>query len=38
VVVHLEHGLADWSQVAEIIEDAYRMVAPTGLLTLLDSP
>ncbi len=36
VGVPLEDGRADWSQVAEVVEDAYRMVAPKRLLTLLD--
>jgi hypothetical protein len=28
----------DWDEVAEIIADAYRMVAPRKLLALLDAP
>ncbi len=35
--VRLEDGRADWTEVAAIIEDAYRMVAPKRLLTPLDS-
>jgi hypothetical protein len=37
VGVRLEDGRVDWSQVAEIVEDGYRMVAPKRLLTLLDN-
>jgi hypothetical protein len=36
VGVHLEPDRADWRQVAEIVEDAYRMVAPKRLAALLD--
>ena len=36
VGVRLEPERVDWAQVAEIVEDAYRMVAPKRLLALLD--
>jgi hypothetical protein len=35
VGVRLEDGRADWAQVAEVVEEAYRMVAPKRLLALL---
>ena len=35
--VRLEDGRANWAEVAAIVEDAYRMVAPKRLLTFLDS-
>lgn len=34
--VRLEDGRADWAEVAAIVEDAYRLVAPKRLLILLD--
>ncbi len=36
VGVRLEDGRVDWAQAAEIVEEAYRMVAPKQLLALLD--
>ena len=33
--VRLEHGV-DWDEVAEIVEDGYRMIAPKQLLAELD--
>lgn len=35
--VRLEDDRADWGEVAEIVLDAYRMVAPKRLLTRIDS-
>jgi hypothetical protein len=35
VGVRLEYGRADWAQVAEVVEEAYRGVAPKRLLALL---
>src|ERR1700687_6172941 len=35
--VRLEEGRVDWAETAEIVEEAYRMVAPKRLLTLLGS-
>jgi hypothetical protein len=36
VGVRLEDGRVDWAQVAEIVDEAYRVVAPKRLLALLD--
>ena len=33
--VRLEDGRADWAQVAEVVGEAYRMVAPKRLLAVL---
>ncbi len=30
-------GAVDWAEIAELCEDAYRTVAPTSLVALLDS-
>lgn len=37
VGVRLEDGIADWSEIAEIVEEAYRITAPKPLLALLDA-
>ena len=37
VGVRLEDDRVDWAEVAELVEDAYRMVAPKRLLTGIDS-
>jgi hypothetical protein len=34
--VHMD-GQVDWAEVAELCEDAYRTVAPTRLIRILDS-
>jgi hypothetical protein len=33
--VRLEDGIADWAEIAEVIEEAYRVTAPKRLLALL---
>jgi hypothetical protein len=35
--VRLEEGRVDWAETAELVEEAYRLVAPKRLLTLLGS-
>jgi hypothetical protein len=35
--VRLEDGRVDWVETAEMVEEAYKMVAPKRLLTLLGS-
>lgn len=37
VGVRLEGDRVDWAEVAELVEDAYRMVAPKRLLTTIGS-
>jgi hypothetical protein len=35
--VYLDVGDADWDEIADLLEDAYRVVAPAKLVALLDS-
>ncbi len=38
VGVNLDVPRVDWDEVAELVTDAYRLVAPKRLLALLDAP
>ena len=35
--VHLDVETVDWDEVSEIVEDAYRLLAPKKLIALLDA-